>query len=179
MMDTEVVMRLKSDSSLKSILRKDCALMSPQKLYVVTLTADERSWLQGMIAKGKAAAHKQLHARILLKADVSGGRVWRDEEIAGALETSRPTVERVRRRFVEEGLEAALNRKKRPAPAPTIMDGEAEAHLIALACSPPPEGRARWTLHLLADRMIQLRYVPRLSHETVRQALKRTSSSHG
>jgi len=153
--------------------------MSPQKLYLVTLTAEERSCLQGLISKGKAAARKQLHARILLKADVSEGQSWTDEEIAKALETSRPTVERVRRRFVEEGVEAALNRKKRPAPPPKIMDGKAEAHLIALACSPAPEGRARWTLHLLAGRMVQLRYVEHVSHETVRQTLKKTSSNLG
>jgi len=153
--------------------------MSPQKIYIVTLTAEERSSFQGLISKGKAAAHKQLHARILLKADVSEGQSWTDEEIAEALEISRPTVERVRRRFVEEGVEAALNRKKRPAPPPKIMDGKAEAHLIALACSPAPEGRVRWTLHLLAGRMVQLRYVEHISHETVRQTLKNTSSNLG
>jgi transposase len=153
--------------------------MSPQKIYIVTLTAEERSCLQELISKGKAAARKQLHARVLLKADVSQGRAWTDDEIAEAVECSRPTVERIRRRFVEEGLEAALNRKKRPAPPPKIMDGRAEAHLIALACSPAPEGRARWTLHLLADRMVELRYVEHLSHETVRQTLKKTSSNRG
>ncbi len=153
--------------------------MSPQKFYIVTLTAEERSSLQELISRGKAAAHKQLHARILLKADVSHERVRRDEEVAEAVECSRPPVERVRRGFVEEGLEAALNRKKRPAPPPKVMDGQAEAHLIALACSPPPEGRARWTLHLLADRMVELRYVEHLSHETVRQTLKKTSSNLG
>jgi len=154
--------------------------MCPKRVYIVTLTAEERSCLQGLLSKGKAAAHKQLHARILLKADVSGGgKEWTDEQVAEALDTSRPTVERVRQRFVEDGLEAALNRKKGPAPPPRVMDGEAEAHLIALACSPPPQGRARWTLHLLADRMVQLRYVEHVSHETVRQTLKKTSSSLG
>ncbi len=153
--------------------------MSPQKIYIVTLTAEERSCLQAMISKGKAAAHKQLHARVLLKADVSQGQSWTDGEIAEAVECSRPSVERIRRRFVEEGFEAALNRKKRPAALPKIMDGQAEAHLIALACSPAPEGRARWTLHLLADRMVELRYVEHLSHETVRQTLKKTSSNRG
>jgi len=154
--------------------------MSRKKLYVVTLTAEERSCLQGLLAKGKAAAHKQLHARILLKTDVSGGgEELTDEQVAEAVETSRPTVERVRQRFVEDGLEAALNRKKRPAPPPRVMDGLAEAHLITLACSPPPRGRARWTLHLLADRMVQLRFVEHVSHETVRQTLKKTSSSLG
>jgi len=108
----------------------------PKKKYVVTLTAEERSLLQSLLSKGKAAAHKQLHARILLKAGVSGGgEELTDEQIAEAVDTSRPTVERVRQQFVEEGLEAALNRKKRPAPPPRVMDGQAEAHLIALAFS--------------------------------------------
>jgi len=150
--------------------------MCRKKTYVVTLTEEERSCLQGLLSKGKAAAHKLLHARILLKADVSGGGAeWTDEEVAEAVETSRCTVERVRQRFVEDGLEAALNRKKGPAPPPRVMDGEAETHLITLACSPPPRGRARWTLHLLADKLVELRIVERISHETVRQALKKTS----
>jgi transposase len=154
--------------------------MCPKKLYVVTLTAEERSHLQGLLSKKKTAAHKQMHARILLKADTArGGEPLTDEEVAEAVETSRCTVERVRRRFVEEGLEAALDRKKGPPPPPRVMDGLAEARLITLACSPAPEGRARWTLHLLADRMVQLRYVEHLSHETVRQTLKKTSSSPG
>jgi len=154
--------------------------MCRKKLYVVTLTAEERSLLEGLIARGKAAAHKQLHARILLKADVSGGREeWTDERIAEAVETSRCTVERVRQRFVEDGLETALNRKKRPAPPPRVMDGKAEARLIALACSPAPQGRARWTLRLLADRIVQLQYVESVSYETVRRTLKKTSLSLG
>jgi transposase len=150
--------------------------MCRKKTYVVTLTAEERSCLQGLLSKKRIAAHKQVHARILLKADQSRGtEPLTDDKIAEAVETSRCTVERVRRQFVEEGLEAALNRKKRPAPPPRVMDGQAEAHLIALACSPAPAGRVRWTLHLLADRMVQLRYVPHISHETVRQTLKKTS----
>jgi len=152
----------------------------PQKMYVVTLTAEERSGLQGLLSKKRTAARKQMHARILLKADVSkGAEPLTDEQVAEAVETSRCTVERVRRRFVEDGLEAALDRKKGPPPPPRVMDGQAEARLITLACSPAPEGRARWTLHLLADRMVQLRYVEHLSHETVRQTLKKTSSNRG
>ena len=154
--------------------------MSRRPIYVVTLTAEERSLLQSLISKGKAAAHKQLHARILLKADTSSdSKAWTDEQIAQGLEAGRATVERVRRRFVEEGLQVALERKKRPAAQPRVMDGKAEAHLVALACSGPPQGRARWTLHLLADRMVQLRYVESVSHETVRRTLKKTSSSLG
>jgi transposase len=154
--------------------------MSRPAIYVVTLTAEERSSLQSLISKGKAAAHKQTHARILLKADTSSGSpVWGDEQIAQSLEVGRATVERLRRRFVEKGLQAALERKKRPPARPSVMDGEAEARLVALACSAPPEGRARWTLHLLADRMVELRYVGSVSHETVRRTLKKTSSSLG
>jgi transposase len=152
----------------------------PKKLYVVTLTADERSYLQGLLSKGKVAAHKQRHARILLKADESdGGERWTDEQIAVALEMGRATVERVRQRFVEEGLEAALNRKKRPPSPPKVMDGKTEAHLVALACSPPPEGRNRWTMRLLADKMIELEYVESLSHDTVWRTLKKTPSNRG
>jgi transposase len=154
--------------------------MPRKKLYVVTLTEDERSSLQVVLSKGKAAAHKQRHARILLKADTAaGGDVRTDEEIAEALEISRPTVERVRRRFVEEGLAVALDRHKRPVPAPKIMHGKAEAQLIALACSRPPKGRLRWTLRLLADRMVELCFVAQVSHETVRRTLKKTPSSPG
>ena len=149
----------------------------PKKKYVVTLTAEECSLLQGLLSKGKAAAHKQVHARILLKADESDrGDAWTDEQIAEALETSRCTVERVRQRFVEDGLEAALNRKKRPTPGrQPVFDGRAEAHLIALRCGEPPKGRRCWTLRLLADRLVELRVVDHVSHETVRQTLKKTS----
>ena len=145
------------------------------KKYIVTLTESERAELRKLISTGKGAARRLAHARVLLKADQG----LTDERIAREVEVGTATIERVRRRFVEEGLEAALNRKKRPAPPPRVMDGQAEAHLITLACSPPPEGRARWTLHLLADRMVQLRYVEHVSHETVRQTLKKTSSSLG
>lgn len=152
----------------------------PKKRYVVTLTADERSYLQGLLSKGKAAAHKRRHARILLKADESeAGAGWTDERIAQALEIGRPTVERVRQRCVEEGLEAALNRKKRPPSPPKVMDGKREAHLVALACSPPPAGRCRWTMRLLADKMVELEYVESISHDTVWRTLKKTSSSRG
>src|SRR5919199_4639760 len=145
------------------------------KKYRVTLDADEREQLRGLLARGKAAVRKLKHAQILLKADeAEGGPGWGDDErIAEALEVGTATVERVRRRFVEEGLASALspyrggrriyNRK---------LDGAQEAHLIALACSPPPEERGRWTLRLLAERMVELGYVDRLSYETVRQTLK-------
>jgi len=152
----------------------------PKKLYVVTLTADERSSLQKLITTGKAAAQKRLHAQILLKADVGeGGDGWRDQQIMEAFGVGRSTVERVRQRLVEEGLESALTRKPRPKGLPRKIDGAVEAHLIATACSQAPEGRTRWTLRLLADRLVALELVDSISHETVRRVLKKTKSSRG
>src|SRR5512134_129919 len=146
------------------------------KKYRVTLTPEEREVLGRMIARGKAAARKLAHARVLLQADeAEGGSARADEDIAAALNVSVRTTERVRQRFVEQGLEAALL----PKPAKRIyarkLDGEQEAHLIALACSAPPEDKGRWTLRLLAEQMVELQYVDALSHETVRQTLKKTS----
>jgi transposase len=152
----------------------------PKKLYVVTLTADERSSLQALIAKGKAAAQKRLHAQILLKADIGPeGDGWKDRQIMEAFEVGRSTVERVRQRLVEEGLEAALTRKPQQNRVPRKIDGTAEAHLIAAACGKPPEGRKRWTLQLLADRLVVLELVEAVSYETVRRTLKKTKSSRG
>ena len=151
------------------------------KKYRVTLTDEERQLLQAMIAAGKAAAKALAHARILLKADqADGGPAWPDGRIAEALEVSVATVERVRQRLVEHGLDAALRRKEqdRPSRLP-VLDGRAEARLIALACSAPPEGRKAWTLRLLADRLVGLQGVEAVAPETVRQALKRTRSSRG
>ena len=132
-------------------------------------------------AAGKAAAQKLAHARILLKADAAdGGPAWPDHRIADALEVSTATIERVRRRFVEQGLDAALDRKQRERPAREIkLDGRAEAQLVALACSAPPEGRATWTVQLLADKLVELDVVDSISDETVRLALKKTRSSPG
>ena len=143
------------------------------KRYRVTLTAEEREMLSGMISRGKADARKLAHARVLLQADASdGGPDWTDTRIAEAVRVSVRTIERVRQRFVEEGLEAALL----PRPSPRVyarkLDGE-EAKLVALACSGPPEGKKGWTLRLLAERMVELEIVPELSHETVRQTLKK------
>ena len=149
------------------------------KKYIVTLEPEEREFLKHLIRKGRAAARKLTHARILLKADSSEGQPgWTDERIAQALEVHPATVANVRRRFVEEGLDAALN----PRPGghrPRKLDGDAEAHLIALVCSHAPEGHGRWTLRLLADRMVELEYVDSVSHETIRQTLKKTNSSRG
>jgi transposase len=151
------------------------------KRYKVTLDAQERQNLDDLIAAGQAAARKLTHARILLKADAADdGPAWPDHQIADALEVSVATVERVRQRFVEEGLEAALDRKRRERPARELkLDGRAEAHLIALACSVPPEGRAVWTMQLLADKLVELEVVDSISDETVRLTLKKTRSSPG
>ena len=144
------------------------------KRYRVTLTAQEREALDGMISRGKADARKLAHARVLLQADASeGGPDWTDTRIAEAVRVSVRTIGRVRQRFVEEGLAAALL----PRPSPRVyarkLDGAQEAKLGAVACSGPPEGKKRWTLRLLADRMVELEIVSELSHETVRQTLKK------
>ncbi len=149
------------------------------KKYIVTLTEDERQSLSSLVSSGKAAAKRLTHARILRKADAAdGGPAWRDADIALALDIDARTVERVRERFVEQGLAAALDRKPqaRPSRLP-VLDGDAEARLIVLACSRPPEGRARWTLRMLADRLVELEVVEAVSHETARQTLEKTSRS--
>ena len=147
-----------------------------KKRYVVRLTDDERENLEALVRRGRAHARKLLYARILLKADASeGGPAWIDERIAEALETSTATVARERRRFCEEGLEVALMPRKPGRPRRRVLDGRAEAHLVALACSEPPEGRESWTLRLLADRMVELGHAESVSHETVRRTLKKTS----
>ena len=150
------------------------------KTYRVKLLADERAYLEQLLAKGIAAARTLTHARILLKADEGvAGPGWTDMQIAEALEVHRSTVERVRQRCVEEGVDAAL----RPRPSPQLrlrkLDGAAEAHLVALACSPAPQGQKRWTLGLLADRLVALDVVDTISDETVRRTLKKTTSSRG
>ena len=151
-----------------------------KKKYIVTLTDEERQRLQEMLSRGKAAARKLMHARILLKTDARpGGPGWTDEAIADALEVGRATVERVRKEFVEEGLDAALERRRPRRVYVRKLDGDGEAHLVALACQAPPEGRSRWTLRLLADRLVQLEYVDAISYHTVHRTLKKTNSSPG
>lgn len=146
------------------------------KRYRVTLTQPERQGLEQLISRGKGDARKLAHARILLQANESeGGPRRKDEQIASALDTSTRTVERVRERFVEQGLEAALLPKPSKRVYARKLDGRQEARLIALACSKPPAGKARWTLRLLAEEMVELEVIDSLSHETVRQALKKTS----
>lgn len=150
-----------------------------KKKYLVTLTAAEQDQLTALIAAGKAAAKKLAHARILLKADqADGGPGWTDEAIAEAVEVSTDTVARVRQRFVEQGLEAALVRKKQDKPSrERVLDGAAEAKLLAVACSEPPDGRRAWTLTMLADKLVELAVVEGVSTETVRRAMKKTWSS--
>jgi hypothetical protein len=146
------------------------------KKYIVRLTADERDQLLRMVRSGKAAARTLLHARVLLKADDGPETAaWSDEAISEALEVPATTVARVRQRFVEEGLEAALRPKPTTRQYEHKLDGAAEAHLIALACGPAPEGQAPWPLRLLADKLVERRHVTSIWHETVRRALKKTN----
>ena len=149
------------------------------KKYRVTLEVEERAHLQQLLAKGKTDVRRLKHAQILLAADEAEGSPRQtDEQINASLAVGPATVERLRRRFVQEGLELALSPYRTPKRTyHTKLDGVQEAHLIATACSKPPEGRARWTLRLLADKMVELKYVTAISHETVRQALKKTNSS--
>jgi transposase len=148
----------------------------PAKKYIVRLSGEEREQLEALVKKGKAAAHKRLHAQILLTADVGeGGPGWKEQPISQGLGVSTRTVERVRERLVEQGLEAALKRAPQQSYKPLKLDGEGQAQLVALACSAPPEGRGRWTLQLLADRLVSLGWVDEISHETVRQVLKKTN----
>ncbi|MGH9353482.1 MAG: IS630 family transposase [Terriglobia bacterium] len=147
------------------------------KRYVVRLSDEERERLEALIRKGKSPAQRLLKARILLKADVSeGGEGWSDSRIIKALETSASMVYRVRKQLVEEGFEAVLSRKPRATPAvPRIFDGEKEARLIALACSKPPRGRARWTLRLLENKVVELHIVDRASDSTIGRTLKKNA----
>ena len=149
------------------------------KRYVVRLNAEERQQLEAMIRKGKNPAQRILKARILLKSNVSeDGEGWSDNRIIEALETSVSMVYRVRKQLVEEGLEAVLSRKAPAAPAVRrIFDGEKEAWLIALACSKPPEGFARWSLRLLESKVVELGIVEAASDSTIQRALKKTLSS--
>ena len=154
------------------------ALLIMNKKYPVILSETERDELKRLIAAGTAPARKLTHARILLKADQSPeGPGWVDEMVAEAVEVSQPTVSRVRKQYFEEGLEAALNRRPPNREYYRKLDGEQEARLVALACSDPPEGQARWSLRLLADRMVELEVVDDLSYQTVRRTLKKTNSS--
>jgi len=144
------------------------------KKYIVRLGSEERERLEAWVKKGKATAYKILHAHILLKTDAEGPD-WSDKRVAGAFGCHMRTVANVRQRLVEHGLEAALERKKREVPPrQRKLDGAAEARLIALSCSKPPEGRAGWTLQMLADELVVLGIVDEISGQTVRRTLKKT-----
>ncbi len=148
----------------------------PNKRYVVRLEAEERERLRRMVSVGKAAARKLTRAWILLQADESGeGPGWTDERIAEGLGVSVRTIEHVRRELVEEGLEAALERHRPRRVYERRLDGAREAKLVAVCCSNPPDGRKRWTLRLLADRLVELKVVDSISYETVRRTLQKTS----
>lgn len=151
-----------------------------RKQYVVRLPEEERASLLTLIGRGAAPARTQMHARILLKANRGeAGPEWTDAAISAALEVDPTTVARVRKLYVTDGLAAALHRKAPDRVYQRKLDGEQEARLVAVACSEPPAGQKRWTLRLLADKLVELEVVDTVSYETVRQTLKQTGSSRG
>jgi transposase len=153
---------------------------SMPKKYIVKLKHDDRKELRDLVQNGKSSAKVLTRARILLKADQTKSEPgWTDEAIRDAFDVSVATIERVRRIYVQHGLNAAVRRRARSRERTRRLNGKQEAHLIALACSDPPTGHDRWTLRLLADRMVKLEYVEELSHETVRRTLKKTNSNRG
>ena len=151
------------------------------KKYNVRLSKDERATIKKLMTSGRGPARMFTRARILLKADQSDeGPGWSDERISEALEVTVQTIERVRKQLVEEGCDAVLSRREyKQKVSRKKIDGDMEAHLIALSCSDPPEGRARWTLRLLADTVVELGYVENISHEAIRQTLKKTNLNRG
>jgi transposase len=151
------------------------------KKYVVTLTKDERETLNNLVSKGKHQSQKILNSLILLDCDTGEFQVGRstNEEIARVLNISMKKIDRVKKRFVEEGLDLALDKRKADRIYEKKADGEFEAHLIALSCSEPPEGFSRWSLRLLADKAVELNYIDSISHEAVRRILKKMNSSLG
>lgn len=150
------------------------------KRYKVTLTNEEQEQLETLIHRGKSNTRVLTRARILLKADEGKNRPgWTDEKIKEAADVSIPTIERVRKRFVLESFDTAIYDRRHHGAPKTVMGGETEAHLIALACSKPPEGRKRWTMNLLADRMVELSYAAHIGRETVRSTLKKMNLSLG
>lgn len=149
------------------------------KKYIVELTIEERKQLEQLVHRGKVAGYKIQHAQVLLKANQGKhGPSWKDEDIAEAFGCHVTTVENIRRRFIKQGLDAALGRAKR-GPNKRKLDGDAEARLIVIACSEAPQGRSKWTLRLLADRLVELEVVEEVSHMTVSRTLKKTSLSLG
>lgn len=166
----ELISELQADQESEMVAKK----------YIVRLSEEERSELSALVKTGKVAAYKRLHAQILLHSDVGcGGKGWKDSAISEACGVVVRTVERVRQRMVEQGLEAALNRAPKSRHKARKLDGEGEAQLIATICSDPPSGRSRWTLELLADRLVELKQVESISPECVRQTLKKTNLNRG
>lgn len=150
------------------------------KKYPVCLTPTERTTLHDLLAAGTAPARKLTHARILLKADQApDGPGWVDDRIADAVEVSQPTVARIRRQYVQQGLTAALNRRAPTRTYRRTLDGALEARLVQVACSTPPKGLDRWSLRLLADELVELEIVETISYQTVRRVLKKTNSNPG
>ena len=151
------------------------------KRYRVTLTEAEREELEGITRRGSHKSQRVVNALLLLNCDEGEANARRpgDEEVAGVLRVSTRKIERVKKRFVEEGLEAALGSRQGRREYQRKADGEFEARLVALSCSEPPEGFAHWSLRLLADRAVELEYIDSVSHETVRRVLKKTRSSRG
>jgi transposase len=146
------------------------------KRYPVVVSEAERAYLEQLLAAGSAPTRKLMHARVLLKADEGpGGPSWVDQAIAEAVEVSQPTIARIRRQYVEQGLEAALNRRAPRREYRRKLDGEQQAQVVVLACSSPPQGRDRWSLRLLADKLVELEVVDRISYQTIRRLLKKTS----
>lgn len=151
------------------------------KKHIVRLSREERETLRKLLTSGRGPARMFTRARILLKADQGDeGPAWSDEKISEAFDVTVQSVERVRKQLVEEGFEAVLSRREyKQKVSRKKIDGEVEAHLVALSCSEPPEGRARWTLRLLADKVVELGYVESVSHEAIRQTLKKTKLNRG
>jgi len=151
------------------------------KKYIVTLTKDEREVLSLLVSKGKHKSQKILNVLILLGCDEGEYQIKRstNEEMARVLNISMKKIDRMKKRFVEDGLEVALNGKKGNRIYTKKADGDFEAHLVALSCSEPPKGFARWSLRLLADKVVELDYIDTISHETVRRVLKKTKSNLG
>lgn len=148
--------------------------------YAVILTESERARLRTLVGRGTSPTQLLTRARVLLKADQGeGGAAWTDAAIAGALELHPTTVARIRHQFVEEGLDVTLARKRPDRVSARTLDGAAEAHLVAVACSAPPDGSKRWTLRLLADELVRLEVVEAVSYETVRRTFKQTTSNRG
>jgi len=152
--------------------------MGKEAKYIVRLTDEERQTLQQLVAGSRVARIKALRARMLLKADIDGPG-WSDGQIAAAFDIGASTIHQLREQLVEAGLDAALNRQPPTRTKPRKLDGAQEARLVAIACSQAPEGRASWTLHLLADKLVELEIVDAISLETVRKTLKKTTSNPG